>query len=514
MVEKSHKNYKWIVLALVVVSSFMAILDVNIVTVGLPKMMSHFGINVTDVEWVMIAYTIAYSIVILPMAYVRRKWGIKYPFIVSIVIFVIGSALCGLSPSFTYLVIFRVIQAIGGAGLTPTGLTLLAEVFPPDERGEAMGIWSIGAMVAPAVGPTLGGYLVDYVDWRWIFYVNVPIGIISILGSIAILTHDIPIERYTKKFDVLGFLFMALSMASLLYALNEGQTLGWHAPIIIQSEVISGFSFVFFVISELFVETPILNLDIFKNYNFVIAFLVNMVRAVGIFGAMFLLPLFIENVLNYNAMNAGILMAPTAIAVALVSPFSGKISDRIGPRYPLFAGLLIVAASMFMFDNISLNTSVYDIVINQLIRGVGIGLLNAPVMSAALNSVKTDMLPEASGLIPVSLQIGASFGIAFIGNELVARQVYHLNQYAGDIKYNSYAYRGVINFINGDLANKAAAYLRPGTIFPNPTLGFFDEIVQIQASIASYGDSFAILGYLMLVGAAVAFFIKNKRHSR
>ena len=199
MVEKSHESYKWIVLALVVVSSFMAILDVNIVTVGIPKMMSHFGINVTDAEWVMIAYTIAYSIVILPMAYIRRRWGIKYPFIISIVVFVIGSALCGVSPSFSDLVIFRIIQAIGGAGLTPTGLTLLAEVFPPDERGEAMGIWSIGAMLAPAVGPALGGYLVDYVDWRWIFYVNVPIGIISVLGAIAILTHDIPVKKYIKK---------------------------------------------------------------------------------------------------------------------------------------------------------------------------------------------------------------------------------------------------------------------------------------------------------------------------
>ncbi|MDA8272691.1 MAG: DHA2 family efflux MFS transporter permease subunit [Deltaproteobacteria bacterium] len=511
MVEKSHKHYKWIVLALVVVSSFMAILDVNIVTVGLPKMMSHFGINVTDVEWVMIAYTMAYSIIILPMAFIRRKWGIKYPFIISIAIFVVGSALCGLAPTFSYLVIFRIIQAFGGAGLTPTGLTLLAEVFPPDERGEALGIWSIGAMVAPAAGPALGGYLVDYVNWRWIFYVNVPIGIISILGSIVILMHDIPIKKYTKKFDILGFLFIALSMGSLLYALNEGQTLGWHAPIIIQSELISGFSFVFFVVTEMFVETPILNLNIFKNYNFTISAIVNMVRAVGIFGAMFLLPLYIENVLNYNAMYAGILMAPTAIAVAFVSPFSGKISDRIGPRYPLFIGLLIVAASMFMFDNLSLNTSIYDIVINQLIRGVGIGLLNAPVMSAALNSVKKELIPEASGLIPVTLQVGASFGIAFIGNELVVRQVYHLNQYARDIKYNFYAYHNIISFINGDLISKAPSYFRPGTIFPNPSLSFFDYIVQMLASIASYGDSFAILGYITLAGAAIAFFIKNKK---
>ncbi len=512
MVEKSHKNYKWIVLALVVVSSFMAILDVNIVTVGIPKMMSHFGINVTDAEWVMIAYTMAYSIVILPMAYIRRRWGIKYPFIISIVIFVIGSALCGISPSFTDLVIFRIIQALGGAGLTPTGLTLLAEVFPPDERGEAMGIWSIGAMVAPAAGPALGGYLVDYVNWRWIFYVNVPIGIISILGAILILSKDMPVKKYAKKFDIFGFLFMALSMASLLYALSEGQTMGWHAPIIIQSEVISGFSFVFFIVAELFVETPLLNLEIFRNYNFVIAFIVNMVRAVGIFGAMFLLPLFIENIMNYNAMHAGFLMAPTAVAVAFVSPFSGKISDRIGPKYPLFIGLLIVAVSMFMFDNISLNTSVYDIIVNQIIRGLGIGLLNAPVMSAALNSVKTELIPEASGLIPVSLQIGASFGIAYIGNELAVRQTYHLNQYARDIRYNSTAFHGAMNFINGDLINKAAAYFRSGIIFPNPPLSFFDEIVQILAQIASFGDSFAILGYITLGGAAVAFFIKNKTH--
>ncbi len=511
MIEKSHKYYKWIVLSLVVVSSFMAILDVNIVTVGLPKMMSHFGINVTDVEWVMIAYTIAYSIVILPMAYFKRKYGIKYPFIVSLAIFVIGSALSGLAPSYTDLIIFRILQAIGGAGLTPTGLILLAEVFPPNERGEAMGIWSIGAMVAPAIGPTLGGYLVDYVNWRWIFYVNVPIGIISILWAAMILPYDIPVKKYLKKFDILGFLFMALFMGSLLYALNEGQTFGWNAPIIIQSEVLSGFSFVFFIITELFVEVPLLNLSIFKNYNFVVSIMVNIVRAVGIFGSMFLLPLFMENVLNYNAMHAGILMAPTAVAVAVVSPFSGKISDKIGPRYPLFVGLLIVAASMFMFDNISLNTSAYDIVVNQLIRGVGIGLLNAPVMSAALNSVKKKLIPEVSGLIPVTIQIGASFGIAFIGNELIIRQIYHLNQYARNIKYNFYTYHDMMKFIGGNLVNKAPSYFRPGTTFPNSALSFFDYIIHMLASVASYGDLFAILGYITIVGAVIAFFIKNKR---
>jgi DHA2 family multidrug resistance protein len=506
----SHKHYKWIVLALVVVSSFMAILDVNIVTVALPKMMSHFSINVTDVEWVMIAYTITYSIVILPMVFIRRKFGIKYPFIVAIIIFIIGSALCGIAPSFSDLIIFRIIQAIGGAGLTPTGLNLLAEVFPPSERGEAMGIWAIGAMVAPAIGPTLGGYLVDYVNWRWIFYVNVPIGIISVLGAIAILIKDTPAVKYIRKFDYIGFIFMALFFGFLLYALNEGQTFGWHSAIIVQSEVISGAAFIIFIITELFVGTPLLNLEVFANYNFVISSLVNMVRAVAIFGSMFLLPLFIEDVLGFNAMHAGIMMAPTAISVAVVSVFSGKISDRFGPRYPLFIGLLIVAYSMFLFDNISLNTSVYDIIINQVIRGIGIGLLNAPVMSAALNSVKKELLPEVSALIPVTLQVGASFGIAYIGNELEVRQIYHLNQYARDVKYNSPIFHQLTNFLQGDLINKAPPYFRMTNIFPSPKLAFFDTLIQGYAGMASYGDCFAILGYITLIGAFIAVIIKNK----
>ncbi len=510
MVDASHKNYKWIILALVVVSSFMAILDVNIVTVGMPKIMSHFGVDITDVEWVMIAYTITYSIIILPMSFIRRKYGIKYPFMFSILIFTIGSALCGISPSFTDLIIFRIIQAIGGAGLTPTGLNLLAEVFPPSERGEAMGIWSIGAMVAPAVGPALGGYIVDYVNWRWIFYVNVPIGIIALLGAAIILAYDKPVITYNKKFDYVGFAFISICLGLLLYALNEGQTFGWHSPAIIQSELISGIAFVGFLINEIFVTTPLINLEIFSNYNFVISTLVNMVRAVGVFGAMFLLPLFLENILGYNAMRAGILMAPTAISVAFVSFFSGRITDRIGPRYPLVIGLLIVAYSMFLFNNLSLDTSMYDIIINQVIRGIGIGLLNAPVMSAALNSVKKELIPEASSLIPATLQIGASFGIAFIGNELVVRQVYHLNQYARDVNYNSSIYHNMINFLQSDIINRAPSYLRFGTAFPSNKLAFFDYLIQMLASIASYGDAFAILGYVTLGGALIAIFIKNK----
>ena len=216
------KYYKWYILIISVVASFMAILDINIVTVALPKMMSHYGENATNIEWVMIAYTITYSIVILLTTYTSKKYGLKIPFIVSILFFLLGSALCGMAPSFKFLVLFRVIQAIGGAGLIPISLNLLAKYFEPNERGKAMGIWTIGIMMAPAIGPLLGGYFVDYVDWRMIFYINIPVGFILLLLTIAILDNDIPVKKYMHNFDYAGFIFIGIFLGTLLYVLNEG----------------------------------------------------------------------------------------------------------------------------------------------------------------------------------------------------------------------------------------------------------------------------------------------------
>ena len=173
-----HKLYKWLVLTIAVTASFMAILDINIVIVALPKMMSHYGVNVITIDWVIIAYTITYSIVILLTSFSSKKYGLKIPFAVSIVFFLIGSAFCGFAPSYRIMIIFRIIQAVGGAGLIPISVNLIAKYFKSNERGTAMGIWTIGIMVAPALGPIIGGYFVDYIDWRMIFYFNVPIGIL------------------------------------------------------------------------------------------------------------------------------------------------------------------------------------------------------------------------------------------------------------------------------------------------------------------------------------------------
>ena len=505
-----HRLFKWLILVISVTASFMAILDINIVIVALPKMMSHFGVNVITIDWVIIAYTITYSVIILITSYLSRKYGLKIPFIISIIFFVIGSAFCGFAPSYRILIIFRIIQAVGGAGLIPISVSLIAKYFKAHERGTAMGIWTIGIMVAPALGPIIGGYFVDYVDWRMIFYFNVPIGIILLLASFLLLDKDIPLKPFAKKFDYIGFILIAICLGTLLYVLNEGQTLEWDSPIIRLYELICAISLILFLIVEIFSKKYLMDYSLFKNNNFLTGNLVSMIRAAGIFSTLFLLPIFIEDILNYNAMHAGYLMAPFAIAVAAISPVAGKIADKYGPKYLLVAGMLIFAFANFQLGNISLQTSIPFIVYNQFFRGLGVGLINAPVMMAVINSAKFEQIPDASALYNVLFQIGASFGIAWSGQELAVRQVYHLNQYARDINYNSYGFNNIMNILREDIMKNGNSVIK-AIGHPSSPLKIFDYLINEFSLIGAYGDVYVILGYLCIFGAICAMFVRNNK---
>lgn len=500
--------YKWLVLVIAVTASFMAILDVNIVVVALPKMMAVFGVNVVTIDWVMISFTVTYSIVILLTIYASRKFGLKIPFIISIILFTIGSVLCGIAPTYRMLVLSRILQGIGGAGLIPISLNLIARYFRKEERGAAMGIWNIGIMVAPAIGPMLGGYFVDYVDWRWIFYFNVPVGIILIIASVILMEKDIPATLFKKKFDFIGFLFISIFLGTLLYVLNEGQTLEWNSRIIRINELIGVSSLILFALYEIFTTRHLIDYSLFKNNNFIAGNIVSVIRAAGVFSTLFLLPIFIENILNYNAMRAGFLMVPFAVAVAISSPIVGKLSDKLGPRYFLVLGMIFFAVSNFMLGDISLRTSIHFIIYDQFLRGLGIGFINAPVMMAVINSApKPEQVPDASAMYNVIFQVGASFGVAFSGEELSVRQVFHLGQYARDVNYYFYPFRHFAGVLFSGLSKKSdAAFRYFGS--PNP-LRMFDYFINSRAEIAAYGDVFYLMGYVFIAGAVAALFIKN-----
>jgi len=304
-----QQSKKWSVLSVVILGTFMAILDSNIVNVALPKMMAHFSATVDQIEWVVTAYMIAFAISMPATGWLQSRLGLKDVFIASLVLFVFGSVLCGLAWDKDSMIAFRIIQAAGGGAMMPTGITLVSEAFPPQERGMAMGTWSIGAMVAPSVGPFLGGYLVDEVSWRSIFYINVPVGALAVLAAIWILSSARG-SSPTRRFDLAGFLSFSAFLAALLIALAQGQREGWNSDYILSCFAISLLGLGGFLFSSLRQKDSIIDLSLLLNHNFVMASIINFVRAVAIFGSMFLLPLYLQNLMNYTALRTGIILAP------------------------------------------------------------------------------------------------------------------------------------------------------------------------------------------------------------
>ncbi len=503
------KDHKWGVLGVVILGSFMAILDNNIVNVALPKMMAGFGATVDQIEWVVTGYMIAFAISMPTTNWLKELFGLKKLFIFSLVFFCLGSALCGIAWDKDSLIAFRVFQALGGGALLPTGLTLVSEAFPPQERGMAMGTWSIGAMVAPAVGPFLGGYLVDEVSWRSIFYINLPVGAAAILAALWILPGIRPANP-SRRLDLAGFISLSVFLAFFMIALAQGQREGWNSDYIIFCFGLSIVGLVTFVFSGFLVKDPIIDLHLFANHNFLMANIINFARAVAIFGAMFLLPLFLQNILDYKALHTGIILAPTAISVAIVSPFSGLISDRIGPRIPLFCGTVLVAYSLYMYKDLSLDSDYWFLFWPQVMRGAGMGLLNAPLMSAALNAVRREQVSIASSLLTVTMQVGGAIGVAALGTTLERRQFFHYTQFLEHLNNASTPIVAQAQSAMQTLVARAGHAPADFLVQGKTLLALW---IQKQAAVGAFEDAFVFAALLITVGFVPALLIRNRRVS-
>lgn len=498
---------KWAILTVVILGSFMPILDNNIVNVALPKIMATFGATVDQIEWVVTGYMIAFAIIMPATSWLQEFMGLKKVFLGSLALFCLGSAFCGLAWSKDSLIFFRILQALGGGALMPSGLTLVSFAFLPKERGMAMGIWSIGAMVAPAVGPFLGGYLADEMSWRAIFYINLPVGVLTILAAILILP-TIRRGEAIRKFDFLGFSGLAVFLAFLLIALAQGQREGWNSDYILSCFGLSLLGLIFFIIANLSIQEPIVDLHLFAIPNFLMANIVNFVRAVAIFGSLFLLPLFLQNLLQYTAFGSGIILAPLAITVAIVAPFSGFISDRIGPRLPLTLGTILVAISLYFFKDISLNSDYWFLFWPQVLRGVGLGLINAPLMSAAINAVRREQTGSAASFITIIMQIGGAFGVSLLSTILQRREFFHYahflqnlsNPLAPAVRQAEEAAQSLLlksGFVPSEVFIKGKALL---------ALWF-----QRQAAVCAFQDAFLFSALLICIGIVPALLIRNEQ---
>lgn len=414
----SDAGYKWRVLATVVVGLFMVILDSTVINVALKALQQHYSVSTSESQWVISLYTLALGISTPLSGFLGDRFGIKRIYLLGLALFVLGSMLCGFAPSLNFLIAARAIQGVGGGISLPLGTALLFRAFPPRERGAAFGIFGIVLVFAPAIGPLLGGWLVDQNLLPWIFFLNIPIGIIGLtIGTLFL--HEAPGSAKVRA-DIPGIILSALGFGAILFATSIAgeQGSGWGDPRVIAGLVIGLVALAVFTVVELRAPDPLMDLRLFGIPGFAIANVASMVGTIALFGAEFLLPLYLQILRGQTAFQAGLILLPLAIASAFSSFISGRITDRIGPRVPIVIGFILIAYNTYQFAQIKMDTSINFIIFLLVLRGIAVGLIIQNSQIAALLDVPLARLNRATPLVQATRQTMQSIGVAVLATIL------------------------------------------------------------------------------------------------
>ena len=506
-----HETYRWWVLANVMIGTFMAVLDATIVNVALSKIMASFGITVDKAEWVITAYMLVFAVMLPTSGWIADHFGYKRTYLLALFLFTLGSFLCGLAWNENVLIIFRIVQASGAGLIAPTGMAIITREFPPPQRGVAIGFWSVASAASVSLGPMVGGYLIDNINWNAIFNINVPVGIIGIFATIVI-QREYKTE-HTRSFDIIGFVSMATSLCALLLALTDGNaswnTGGWSSPFIVSCFVISAIALTVFLVTEFTVEHPLIDLSLFKDFNFSVANGVLFIFGFGMFGSTFLLPLYLQTSLGYTAFQAGLFFLPMGILQAITAPISGVLSDKVNPKVPAVIGITLLAASLFMNSSLSLYSEHHQIMLALYIRGFAMGLMFTPLSTTALYNIPRHKIGQASGLYNVIRQVGGSFGIAFMSTLLLRRTIYHTTTYSQVVNQHSDTFRQVTGHLTRFSMNELAG---DQVLAVERAMALIASHISTQAFIRAVCDDFLVAATITLAAVIPILFLRTRKH--
>ncbi|NLW90241.1 MAG: DHA2 family efflux MFS transporter permease subunit [Syntrophomonadaceae bacterium] len=505
VVAKSEEKLDFTILPVIILGTFMAVMDGTIVNVSLPKMISVFNSSTADAQWIVTAYMLTLGIVMPISGYLGDRFGYKRVYFTALLIFVIGSFLCGAAWSINGIIIFRVLQAVGGGIMQPLGMAILYQNFPRERMGMVLGLWGISMMLAPAIGPTLGGYLVDYLSWRFIFYVNVPVGILNLYMAKARLKETPLIKGHS--FDIVGVVTSAIGFFCLLLAFSEGNTHGWTSPYIVFLLFVSAFSLAIFIYNELHHDEPVMDLRLCKNYVFSISLVVSSIISIGMFAVVFLIPLLLQSILGKSAVLTGLILLPAALASGIVMPLSGKIFDRYGARALVMGGLVVLVITTYMLHGFNAFTPVWVMILWLVIRGFGMGFCFMPSTTAGMNTVPQHLVGRASALSNVVRQIASAFGIAMFSSILANRQTSYLADLVPAINVNSNEYL----HIQAEIMSMATGLgLQGDSIFGMTGSMIMQQAVK-ESMVMAMGDCFIVAAGLTVIALVLAAFFKGRR---
>jgi MFS transporter, DHA2 family, multidrug resistance protein len=499
----------WIVTAAVMGATFMEILDTTVVNVSVPHLAGNMGSTVEEGTWVVTSYLVANAIILPMSGWLANRLGRRNVLLACVTGFTITSVLCGMATSLEALIFFRVLQGLTGGGLQPLAQAVLLETFPPKQHGTAMAAFGLGIILAPILGPTLGGWITDNYSWRWIFYLNVPIGVISVIMMSAFV-HDPPYigKHRTGSIDLWGIGFLALGFGTLQVVIDTGQRHDWFASTQIRIfAFLCVFGLVALVIRELTTAHPIVDLRVLKDRTFAAGTSIMTMLGFVLYGSLMLLPIFLQTLLGYPALESGLALSPRGIGSLFMMPIVGQLTNRFDPRKLIALGLAVGGWTMFSLSNLNLNAGYWDIFWPQVIQGGAMAFLFIPLMATSMSGIAREKMGNATSIYNLMRNIGGSFGIATMTTFLARRSQVHQQQLVGHITpydhQTQMTFRGMQAWFMTHGASSSDAARK--------SLGAIYGMVQQQAALLSFVEAFWIMGVIFLAMLPLVLLLRNAR---
>ncbi len=499
----------WIIAITVTLATFMEVLDTSIANVALPHIAGSLSAGQDESTWVLTSYLVSNAIVLPLSGWLSSIIGRKNFYMGCVALFTISSFMCGLAPNLATLIVCRVLQGAGGGGLQPSEQAILADTFPPAKRGMAFAVYGMAVVTAPAIGPTLGGWITDNFTWRWIFFINIPVGIISILLT-SRLIQDPPyfLRRKLKetRIDYTGLGFVALGLGTLQVVLDKGQRDDWfESHFIVTLSIISAVSLLFVIFWEWQHKDPIIDLHLFKDRTFGISNLLMFMLGFALLGSTLLLPLFSRTLLGYTAEQAGLALMPGGFTIILLLPLVGFLLSRYSPRWLLFFGLVMLSGSLFHMTGFDLDMDFRSLAVARIFQAAGMAFLFVPINTAAYAFLPRDKNNAASGLMNLARNIGGSVGISLVTTKLDRSSQVHINDLSHNLSASNPAFQKMLHGATQAMQAHGAS----AAFATQQAYALIQATIQQQAAMLAYIDDFRLLGISILAMVPLVFLIKK-----
>src|SRR5471030_2848281 len=500
---------KWIITITVIMASLLELIDTTIVNVSLPQIQGNLGATLEDVAWVTTGYAVA-NVIVLPMSgWLGSFFGRKNYYMASILLFTIASFLCGNAHSLDELIMFRIIQGIAGGGLISTSQAILIETWPREQIGTATALFGLGAVVGPTVGPTIGGWITDHFSWRWIFYVNIPVGALAAFCAYTFV-RETPKEGKGKPVDWWGILLLAIAVGSLQVILEKGESEDWFATTYITVLTVTAvLGTLLFIWRELSTDHPIVNFSIMRHRSFAVGMFTSFILGFGLYGSVFVFPVFCQNLLGFTAQQTGELLFPGGLCTIIMMPFIGKMLNKgIPAQFMATAGMFLFFVFTTMLSNSTLGTGEKDVLVPLLIRGVGMALLFVPLTTLAIADLKGPELGQGTGLNNMMRQLGGSFGIAVLTTIIHIRTAVHRDNLLSNINPYNNAFTQRLDLLQQSFIAKGKSV----SDALHMAYAAIEGTVTRQSLLLTYDDAYYISGLVMLFSIPLLYLHPFKKN--